>query len=501
MEHFIDSLSKKLAATASRRVMLSTTSRALFASFVNSSGLGRLWDLGSSSVASGVCPGCGTCELCNLDTGACGAQCPNPCVTHDLCEDAHENRHYLKLESYLNSRGFTVVRGPESVGNANDHKHRGFVLVTFYATLDPTHTAALFFRKHGSVPFAIEFENETPTFGYIITKDEEIETFTGPISAEALVRGTRKASRDDGNGTSTRPLASALDAGSLASAITISAPPLRTCDFGSAVCNRSCGFIGKYLCAEGAELGCAIFIEQPELIPICVFALSKACSFASSSLCKTQCEDFFCGCMGECGGPCQVCSDDQCIPIQCEPGFTCSGGIGCTSRCPSDSTPCTGGLVGVQCCSASQICVNGNCTSCPPGSSLCGLTCCALVNEVCVNGTCACASGFTACGSACCSSAQICSNGTCVACPSGETVCGTTCCPAGSTCQNGSCTTSGCPIPILCGSRCCPPESFACINKDGSCQTCCPSDGICCPDPTNPTGLSSCVFPAPPRTC
>src|SRR5215469_141976 len=43
MERFIDSLSKQLAKTTSRRSMLSITSRILFGTFVTSTGIGRLW--------------------------------------------------------------------------------------------------------------------------------------------------------------------------------------------------------------------------------------------------------------------------------------------------------------------------------------------------------------------------------------------------------------------------------------------------------------------------
>ena len=43
MEHFIDSLSKRLAAAVSRRDMLSIASRALLGAVVATTGVGKLW--------------------------------------------------------------------------------------------------------------------------------------------------------------------------------------------------------------------------------------------------------------------------------------------------------------------------------------------------------------------------------------------------------------------------------------------------------------------------
>ena len=180
MEHFIDSPSKELAKTTSRRSLLSITSRTLLASFVSSTGIGRLW--GQSSGTTSSCPACGTCERCIVNSGKCGYRCEN-CAAAALCSQAQKFPSYVTLQNFLAQQSFTASE-PQALELINTDDTISSVLGTNYVGNSPNQTATLTFTvaTTGLNAYAVEFSNGSPQFGYFVSADGNIQKFCRHIN-------------------------------------------------------------------------------------------------------------------------------------------------------------------------------------------------------------------------------------------------------------------------------------------------------------------------------
>jgi len=451
VELFIDRLSKQLARTTSRRSMLSITSRTLFASFLTSTGIGRLWGstgMTQTTSSSQTCPSCGVCQQCNTIAGKCGQECENPCTAAALCLTAQQYSPYKILQSFLVAQ-FTGASEPEALVLIEPSVRTTAVLSTNYVGTSPAQTARLVFTSSsfGLNAYAVEYVNGSPKFGYFVSSLGSIQQFLPPYS---LITS--------GNGSTT----SMVEAnGRIATNTSTSAVSSSTCKAG---CNLLCGILGPD-CFEVADAVCIdsiVFgLEAPLL---CVLLAYSLCFAGSGIACAVACENATCNnpSLEHCSssvicGACQTCDKSRgiCTAVTCPPGYSCDSTTG-TCACSN--------LCGTACCIGQ--CVNNRCiTKCP--------------------------SGYTACGTTCCSSEQFC--------------CGNTCCEIGDTCVNGSCATTQCPTGLKpCGGRCC---AVCCPNGTSQpfCgtadETCCPAAGLAiglCPpgDQCCSSGTNAGCFPS-----
>src|SRR5262249_38249164 len=173
MEHFIDSLSKQLAKTASRRAMLGVASRTLFASFVTSTGVGRFWARAAQTTTSSpqTCPSCGTCQQCNTQAGKCGQDCENPCTAAVLCNLAQQFPPYFTLHTFLAGL-FPICIDLEAFVIQVPKVNQTSVLSQSYTGTDPSQTATLFFTdtNAGFGAYAIQYSKEVPQYVYTVNQ-------------------------------------------------------------------------------------------------------------------------------------------------------------------------------------------------------------------------------------------------------------------------------------------------------------------------------------------
>ena len=209
-----------------------------------------------------------------------------------------------------------------------------------------------------------------------------------------------------------------------------------------------------------------------------------------------ECDDGQCVCQPDCAG--RDCGPDGCGGT-CTPG--CSGALYCSAQ---GTCECAVVLCGGSCCSAGQICANGQC--CAPscagkncGADGCGADCGLCDPGVnCVDGVCQAPCepdcdgkicGLDGCGGSCggCVNATCDLDGTC-ACDPGTTPCGANCCAPGQACHQGACCAPAC-AGKECGPDGCGGECSSCANG-WDCQT-----GICVCQPAcagKECGLDGC---------
>jgi hypothetical protein len=497
MEHFIDSLSKQLTKTTSRRSMLSLASRTLFASFVTSTGIGRLWGSSTTTLSSTqVCPSCGTCQQCNTKARKCGQDCENPCTAAALCSQAQQFPPYVTLQSFLGNQ-FTATGEPQALVFMEPSVSQTEVLGTTYTGTDLSKTATLFFTfaPSGTNAYAVQYSNGTPQFGYFVDPLGQVQQLVPPyqLPSPASAAGVRAATQQQqtaaANATSTcKALVSEI------------------CDVAGAVASfESCVLVAAGYCAEAILVG-------PEAPVICDLVLIGVCTLRAFfvpnlNLCAPFFSKVFCNCSAGqqpcgsgCCGACQTCSNGACVPTVCPSGYSCSSATGtcscdnfCGTMCCSSGETCCG----TSCCAADQTCSNGTCvTSCPSGTTPCGPSgrCCAVC---CPNGT---ATPFCGdVGETCCGTAGL--------CPQGSYCCNST---AGVCAQNGGicCTSStgvsfACnPGEVCCGNKC----AGVCCGVDASGNGIgCPAGESCCGSGANTiccgAGCCSGTITVPACTC
>jgi hypothetical protein len=478
MEHFIDDFSKRLGKAVSRRDVLSIAARTCFATLLTSTGIGKLWAIGTTTLTSSqVCPACGTCQQCNTAAGKCGQECENPCTTAVLCSTAQQFPPYVTLQSFL-AEQFTSASEPQALVLIEPSVTQVDVLSTQFTGPDPDVSATLFFTKNsgGSNAYGVKFQNGTPQYGYFVGVGGQIEEVLPPYQVTSTALGSSAGSATEIPGTNTvRP---GITNAPFASQTTNK--PRCT-----AICELTCNAVFDEVCDKLEAAGCAEAALVSPIAPlICYLAVVGVCQLAGNTLCPNICAaECECGageqpCGSGCCGACQSCSNGQCVPMQCPAGYSCSS---TTGTCTCDN------FCGTNCCSSGQTCSNS---------------------------TCLCAPGETPCGPTCCPMGTICSGGTCVTCPEAE-VCGTTCCPPPGVCLNGTCNTSTCGscATSFCGcggvggtAICCPSgyycadpgEGLCCPDGDlHCCGTCCPAGMSCCCN--NPLGNFVCCSPS--ETC
>jgi hypothetical protein len=483
VEHFIDNLSKELAKTRSRRSMLSMTSRALFASFMTTTGIDRLWAQTSSTAST--CPSCGTCERCNTSAGKCGLACENPCTAAVLCNQAQQFPAYLALQSFLANEFTAATSGPQAVVFQVPSESQSTALATTYAGSDPTITATLFFTEISRNPsgkdssfsaFALQFKNGVPQVGYIVDSNGQLKQFSPPASASTSILASQTVA---GNSSVS---ASQQSIGPICAPLSAS-----TCEaFGGVICGLVvAGYVTTSIAAATAE--CATvsypYIFYPPgvyefAVATCTLYLLVGIVVAPPGLedCLAS-FDSWCQCPVLCCGqtcPPLVCVGGVCQSIPCPNGYSCKNSSG---MCTCDN------LCGTTCCVGD--CVNNTCiTKCPSGYTPCGTTCCA--------------NGIACCGNTCCPQGQVCQNETCTSttsCNPGFFSCGpantASCCPTSYTC----CSASGACFPSGSGTCCfdgeCSNPSTCCgVATDGRTPVCCAPTDACCGAWCCPASLS-----------
>lgn len=465
MDEFLDSLSKKLAPTISRRSMLSIASRTIVASLVSSAGLN--WLLPSTSRAQtnslpSVCPSCGSCQECDFSTGQCETTCAETCATATLCQRANEHRHYRILYDYLTqARQFMPVGEPQSVIWSGDNRVK--VLEMQFASPDQISSATLFFglRKSRHEAQIIESVGGVPRYAYGVNHDGKIEQVLSPYA-------TASVSTSIPSTTAVADLA-ARNAQALAGTIFE----------GSCVgeCPKICNFLEKQIVCRAAKYIVCVEAGFGAVVSNCSTLIEELCSLDDLTDCVDHCNEF-CGCpVGQVPGPGGTCSTPGCVsPYRTVYVPDSAGDLvsECVATCDSGNFPCPGGS-----CAAT-----GTTCPCTSGTTSCGNNCC-TVDQICTVGVCTvCPAGQTSCGNICCPAGD-CINGACVTiiCPPGAPPCGGSCCYGGGVCCKNAAGQFGCGFP---GGTCCstlgscPPNTSCCISSAGGLYCCNPGEA-CCP--------------------
>jgi|ERR1700674_213899 len=447
MEHFIDSLSKQLTKTTSRRSMLSLASRTLFASFVTSTGIGRLWGSSTTTLSSTqVCPSCGTCRQCNTKAGKCGQDCEDPCTAAVLCSLAQQFPPYVTLQSFLTAQ-FTSASVPEALVLVEPSVAQSKVLSTAYTGSDPSITANLYFTEAsaGFNAYAVTYTNGAPQFGYFVTPSGQLQQVIPPyelsatavvtspptgIGAISLQANISQAPTQNGKiGAACKTLCGMVCEQAVAEATQCLELVIANCAL-SGPGYLECALVGGALCLAGGAAACAILCAaftsglgaQANIQTTATFQNGATCPFPHGQPCGAlRC------------GTCQTCSNGACIPIICPSGYSCSS---TTGTCSCDN------FCGTTCCSSGQTCSNGQCVA-PTGCAAC------TSSQVC------CADYRSSTGYNCFPAGTICCAGIGVACNPGALgnpqCCLQTCCYGATMCCQDSNYGWCCPTASRCG--------------------------------------------------
>lgn len=482
MERFIDDFSKQLAKAVSRRDVLSVSARTMFAAFVSSTGIGRLW---GQTTSTSSCPACGTCQMCNTRAGKCGLDCENPCTSAVLCSQAQQFQPYLTLQSFLAEQFTGGTSEPQALVFQQPSMGQTTVLSTGYTGTDPSQTATLFFTVAGTGAMnavAIQINNGVPRFGYFVSTDGQVHQILPPFPPPTTVTDSGATAVAEATlGTNTSPAAASKKTHN----------PNPVCE---TLCDLACHNIVEGV-LECEAIFAAACVGSGPLFPECVEAGAIICFSSTVTICLLACQNFTdplsggadvlgaaalptgpsCPIMGgePCGssqcGTCETCINGVCVATTCPSGYSCDGTIG---ACVCNN------LCGTQCCASGQTCSNGSCTTttCPSGTIACGTTCCSAATQACLNGACV---------------TSTCGNCTTSAGP-GTSFCGCSggafgleCCPPGSYCADPTvfiCCTNG---YAFCGENCCPPGTSCCGT-----QICCPNTDVCIQEAP---GIFACV--------
>jgi len=500
MERFIDDFSKRLARATSRRDVLSMGTRTLFAAFISSTGIGRLWahttsistlpgDVGGSSCGavqqsvqlafpdptkfsnhggyvSAAARSVSAAQAANLITSACSGcivsqfaqsipvsqqqSCGSIVSPTDLCSNSDVSTTQIGVAAVL-----ALGAVPNAMGDAASYTLLLEGAQNILGCQFDASNVGASFAKPSPDTFAqtatdtcaapgVEYcgpgnsANPGLPLGFGIIKVPECLNEACCVHDNCYAEVCEPSVCD------------------FTSNVTCDNPLLATC-LGFDSCSRE-----TILGDQGALFVCQIVtcLLLPTSIPISVGGLTLNCAdIQRNRLSNPLCQ--------------QPCVGSSCCPS----GETCT----------TSTTVVPGALNGVCCPTGQTAC--GSSSNCCASGQCCGTTCCSPP-QVCSNGTCACPSGETPCGTNCCSSTQVCSNAECLgSCPADTALCGTSCCVSGQTCSNGLC------VPTQC-----PPGNYGCSPFGGCCrngQPCCPPPpgsspfawgcgqfigGICCPN-------------------
>jgi hypothetical protein len=213
------------------------------------------------------------------------------------------------------------------------------------------------------------------------------------------------------------------------------------CPDGRCMCGKQCCGAGEHCTINGTCVACPSGSEECGGACCPTGSTCIAADYSGSKGCGGHCECKSGGLL--CGNKCCA-KNDICVNGVCHP-------------CPSTADACVD-----HCCDAPFVCAVDHC-ECPDNSAVCGPTCCAPNEEDCVNGRCLpkCDSDEELnerCGEGCCARPNVCVDGVCQACAPGTTACGPTCCAPGlecyaagiCRCPSGTepCATGCCPKPV-----------------------------------------------------
>lgn len=469
MERFIDNLSKQLARTTSRRSMLSITARTLFASFVSSTWIGRLWaqaagspgDVGNSSCGalqqavqlafpdptryknhgayvSSVAHSVSAAQNASLITDACSG-----CIVSQFAQSVPLDQQQscgtiVEPTQNCSSTGIATLQiqtatvlSLAAAPNAWSDPSQWVLLIQLTEAILGCQISSSNGEVSSSIASVAVTQNQatsclSPRVNYC-GPDNSIQNPVLSRVAYAPCLNAACFQHDNCYGEQCPPITRECDF--TAQTSQCDSPLVATC-------------LGIGNCTQ-AELDDPSTVLENFLVCTIVQCLTAiALPSALNGICITQ--NLFRSVLPECSETTSQCLDctgtgEACGSICCPCGQSCANGsCQCGPGLTACGTNCCTGLQ--QCCPSTSIEVLPHC--CEGGDICCGTTCCTF-GERCSNGSCVpCnpADGDTPCGITCCPSGQRCLNGSCVTnCPSGETPCGTICCPFGETCSNGSC--------------------------------------------------------------
>ena len=534
MELLIDNLSKQLAKTTSRRSMLSIASRTLFASFVTSTGIGKL--LAQTSELPG-----------DIGSSSCGAvQQAVQLAFRDLTKFSNHGTYVSSVARSVSAAQNVTLITNDCSGcivsqfargvSVDQQESCGSIVPPTNACSSATATDQQQAQTASvlalvAVPDAWSDPQQFHTFLYLVQSMLGCmlgSTVVPPPQSQSDAAPSAAVPVGIGNPTllGSQTIASTVFGGAVGSCKT---PSVNYCGPGNSLENSKLSYISYPDCLNAA---CAAhdncYGEQcPPIAFECYFTKETAgCDAPLLQTCQGN---------GACTAPQLnpsdplqalglniVCSSVECLTASL-PQNTLLGSICINSfeqrssaaQCQTTTSQClncfgVGEACGTICCPCGQSCVNGSCT-CAPGQSFCATvgslasTCCP-VGTICSDGSCitcsagttpcggaaCCSSGETCCGTTCCSTGQTCSNGTCVfGCPSGETPCGTTCCSSSQYCSSGACV--ACPSgTISCGTFCCPSFNPICCTLAFGTPACIAEGRYCCPYGNCPVGTTCC---------
>jgi hypothetical protein len=411
------------------------TSRTLFASFVSSTGLDKLF---ARQIAAPPPLQTRQCQICPQDALPC-----RPCAAATetaLLQSAQNYTSYNKLDSFLTSDRQLIAVQSSAFLSELGGTITNSLLVTSYVSADQSRSALIYYSESFAgqlASFAVEYSQRQPTFGYYMNDGEEIIQSLPPY----------------------QPVASSQQ---------VPATPQQNASLTSVRAGSGCATRCEILCTLGDFIFCAAgqvikyclpaLATGPEglaVTSVCAIVVSFNCGLADAPLCSSPCEQW-CKCLGKapcasaaggCCGTCEECTSTGCMPIQCPSGYSCSNTSG---TCSCDN------FCGSVCCPAGQ-CVNGQCVFCPSGEVACvptygsgSYTCCDASNICCQLGSSSWCIGST---DSCCGLGGACAPlATCCASAAGLFACCATgvqqccqdssspyCCPSSCTCHAGAC--------------------------------------------------------------
>jgi hypothetical protein len=495
MDEFLDSLSKRLASTLTRREMLRIASGTVFGALALSTLISRVW--GKTAPAPGG-PNSSTCgAVQNTIQLALGDEDPARYKDHHEYVRAVERFAHRSVEGELITKECSdciVGQFRASVSIASQYPCGSFIAPS------ETCDAILPTKRQINAASELALSAVPNAWGDSAQWVKLVQLSEAMLGCTLGSAGQTTAStlQIDSTTRATGALVSTTGLAAAAATSTCAAAGVNYCGPGNsgdpsnpnrnwlptvATClNEACCVHDNCYADVCEPLQCYFTTNSTCDNPLLATCLGFG-SCSSSDILDSPATEFVCAVVLCLELPTQgsICQD---IQRQRVPNPTCAESCIGSSCCPSGTT----------CMTATTVvpgAITGVC--CPPGNNACGNTCCPPGSN-CINGACGCAAGTTACGNNCCTADQICQNGACMTCPAGQAPCGSVCCPPGGLCLDGTCAKNPCPSGLsACGKICCAAgqtcANGACTTPNVCTPTSCPTGQPCC---TNFLGQAGC---------
>jgi Stigma-specific protein, Stig1 len=306
-----DSLTRSLAATGSRRLVLKLIATTAIG------GLATACGAGSDCSSSIGCPKCGKCTAYSLQPSSqtlAGTPCEDSCAAATLCTSAHDDSDYIELERYLKDHGFEGDSEPEMSRLIEGGKVTNEVLTSGFRA------------KGGGSTATLGFSSGPQGRSYALVSYRDDNTRLLFIDGEGSVQ------------TRSRPDDSWEDMDNPGGFIDWS----DHCKWCSTVCKTggaiSCELLAILVCAKS---------KNPT---VCAMAAKEACKKTGDKKCDDYCKSVASGpggldddlhnC-GSCGNKCtgtQNCCQGKCSD-RLRDNDNCGG---CGNKCPAGQVCCTG---------------------------------------------------------------------------------------------------------------------------------------------------------------